>query len=125
MYRRVVRVADEIQFLSSAVEYSDLEICYFALACRRAWHQNFRYSSFVFTYKNNYKLLESQIALSQEENEAVFLEQDGRSPKVGRHQALLNFYRDASNHVAKRLSDEGACIEAGCMAAVNEAEDEI
>lgn len=44
---------------------------------------------------------------------------------MGRFQALLSRYRDACNHVAERLNDEGVCLEGRRVAAADYAEEDV
>lgn len=45
--------------------------------------------------------------------------------EVGLLEALVSCYQDTCSHVAKRFSGEGVRVEAGRVATVNEAEDEV
>lgn len=76
-------------------------------------------------FKDKYKLLEGQIAVIQKKTELVSFERDACYTKVGRFQTLPICYLDACSQVAKRLSDEVICFEAGCVAPAYKAEHEL
>lgn len=78
----------------------------------------------LLTSKDEYKLIESLVAAIQKENEAVSLERYACNPTI-RFQALFNRYRYASNHVEKRLIEEGLHLDASRAAAATKAKGDV
>lgn len=76
------------------------------------------------TSKEGYKHLGSWFSVIQK-NLAVVLERDACYAKVRRLQVRLHCYRDASKHVAKRVTDKGIRLKARRAAVANKAEDEL
>lgn len=54
---------------------------------------------------DEYELLDSQVVIIEKGKMTNAVEQDGCDTKSGSLDALLNLYRDAYSHVAKRLND--------------------
>lgn len=67
----------------------------------------------------------AQIAPVQKKKGAVVFELDACTGKVCRLQTVLDRYRNACNHGAKRFNDEGIRFEAGRVAVANKVEPEV
>lgn len=77
------------------------------------------------TSKYEHERLEGQNTVSQKEKEAVAFERETCNTKAGRVQVLFRRCRDACNHIAKSLNDEGVRSEGGRPGAANNAEEEM
>lgn len=77
------------------------------------------------TSKDKLNILDGQVLLIQKEKQAIASERDASIAKVSRLRTLLNRYRAACRHVARRLNEEGLPLRMSHVASENQAKDEV